>query len=549
MARNTPAMPSRPYLQLRGNTYYFRIRIPSDLKHLYDGKDAIKRSLETSDRREASRRLDEAVSRQTQEFSRFRSRLTASPLYTDPKVVQHLDEDLIERIANTFAKALLEGDQVARRESFGQPINQQRPPEPQSNPRRILETLKAILGGRQPAQLLDRITGEALYFTGITLGHQVTEDDMRRQQYQLAKTLVRVLEAQIERNDGQDTQTEAVVDTRKVLPTAGSTRSGPDQYYAVFDKWAKPGFAAQTERTQKDYRRVWNAFAEHLNYKDILTVTQADVREYRDALMRQGDEFRTVRKKVGQIKSLFAVAAEYNLVPSNPAAGVKVAAPKVGKPRRQGYEIVDLNKIFRSPIYKNNDRPKAGAGEAAYWLPLLALFHGARLEELGQLRTTDIQQIERIWVMDITDEPDHGTGAVKRRRVKTDESRRTIPLHPAVIKLGFLEFVRKQKKDGHDLLFHHLTPDNNGSLTGNWSKWWGRYARSTIGIKDKTKVFHSFRHAFKTECRRVGIEEQVHDYITGHSQKSVGRAYGKEPLTRLVSDIRRITYSGVKLPA
>ena len=52
--------------------------------------------------------------------------------------------------------------------------------------------------------------------------------------------------------------------------------------------------------------------------------------------------------------------------------------------------------------------------EAAYWLPLLALYTGARLEELGQLRKKDIKESNGIWYINITDEAEGAS--LKTRR-------------------------------------------------------------------------------------------------------------------------------------
>ena len=58
-----------------------------------------------------------------------------------------------------------------------------------------------------------------------------------------------------------------------------------------------------------------------------------------------------------------------------------------------------------------------------------------------------------------------------------------------------------------------------------WSAAWLRYQRS-IGISDPRKVFHSFRHTFKTACRSARIQEEVHDAITGHKPSFSARGYG-----------------------
>ena len=92
-----------------------------------------------------------------------------------------------------------------------------------------------------------------------------------------------------------------------------------------------------------------------------------------------------------------------------------------------------------------------------------------------------------------------------------------MPIHPVLIKAGIIAYRDAMAKEAW--LFPHLVPANNGQRSGNWSKWWGRYARQTIGLSALT-CFHSFRHSFKTACRAAGIEEAVHDSLTGHASVS-----------------------------
>src|SRR5271163_3397370 len=65
---------------------------------------------------------------------------------------------------------------------------------------------------------------------------------------------------------------------------------------------------------------------------------------------------------------------------------------------------------------------------------------------------------------------------------------------------------------------------------------------------DPRKVFHSFRHAFKSACRAARIEEELHDALTGHTTASVGRRYGGGvPLEVLAEAIARVSYRGLDL--
>jgi len=171
---------------------------------------------------------------------------------------------------------------------------------------------------------------------------------------------------------------------------------------------------------------------------------------------------------------------------------------------------------------------------------------GARLEELGQLRVTDVREEDGIPFLAIQ----LGDG----KRLKTRSSRRRIPVHPDFIRLGFLTFVESrralpeassvQRSASHTRVFPELTATRYGSVTAQWSKWWGRHARR-LGISDKRKTFHSFRHGWKDAARAV-MSEEHHDAITGHASGSVGRSYGRGvPLKVLAESMGRVQYPGV----
>jgi integrase len=258
-------------------------------------------------------------------------------------------------------------------------------------------------------------------------------------------------------------------------------------------------------------------------------------------LETRGLSWKTTEKRVSQIRSLYKRAVKARLLQENPALHVEVPKPRNPLPARVQYEQDDLECIFRSAIYTVGDRPSGGKGEAAAWLPLLALYTGARLEELSQLRLDDIGNSDGIDFIRITDEGPH-------QKLKNKGSRRRIPMHSKLVKAGFLKYVERLRKAGEDRLFPELKQDSKGDWGGVWSKFWGKYARRSIGLDDKRKTFHSFRHTFKTACRHAGLTEEVHDALTGHSGGGVGRRYGRQSLQALSEAIARIEYPGVPVP-
>ncbi len=271
-------------------------------------------------------------------------------------------------------------------------------------------------------------------------------------------------------------------------------------------------------------------------------VEKKHVITYKDKMLNDGAAAATINKHLGSLASLLQLAADNDLCAVNVARGVRVRGRKVPEESRLPYDIEDLKQIFSSPIYSEGVRPVGGAGEAAYWLPLLALWTGARLEELGQATVEDVKESDGgVHYLDISD---LGEGM----SVKTTGSRRSVPIHPELVRLGFLRYVDGRRVAGDARVFPLLRQNSYGRWTQNWSKWWRTYARGTVGIADTRKVFHSFRHTFIRQCRECGIEEEQRVAITGHAGGTVGRAYGGHyPLRPLAEAIKKLRYPGLDL--
>ncbi len=141
------------------------------------------------------------------------------------------------------------------------------------------------------------------------------------------------------------------------------------------------------------------------------------------------------------------------------------------------------------------------------------------------------------------------------RRVKTENSLRAVPVHPELIRIGFLEFVGHMRAAAgtEARLFPLLTPGPKGGFGEAFSKWFGRYKRG-LGITNPNSVFHSFRHGFKDALRAAGVNEDVNDALTGHSGGNpVARGYGWKDMVRrfsfakLYAAIEKVDYPGLDL--
>jgi integrase len=182
---------------------------------------------------------------------------------------------------------------------------------------------------------------------------------------------------------------------------------------------------------------------------------------------------------------------------------------------------------------------------------LLGLFTGARLGELAPLTTADVTTDEpsQIPMITIREDPEQD------RRLKTAGSARVVPVHPELIRIGFLRFVEqaRSKEGASARLFPLLTPGPRGGFGEAWSKWFGRYIRN-LGITNRASVFHSFRHGFKDALRAAEVSEHVNDALTGHAGPgTVGRQYGAKQMIRrfgiatLAAAVSKVAYPGLDL--
>lgn len=312
-----------------------------------------------------------------------------------------------------------------------------------------------------------------------------------------------------------------------------------DPYEQLVNIWLKSS-RSQRRDTKIAYAKCLMDFASSVGHKPLDSISRKDVVSFRDQLLKQGNSAVTANSKIGILRMFFRGGQDYELISNNPAADIHYKVVHERK-SRVAFSVDDLSNIFHCGIYTKKYRPVSGGKEAAYWLPLLALYTGARVEELAQLLVSDIKEIDGLGhIINISDDAPHA-------HLKNANSRRRVPVHGVLIACGFLDYVAKQAQSG--MLFPDLKPNHRGKYGGYFSYFFSTYLRKKIGITDERKVFHSFRHTFKDCCRQVGIEEAVHDALTGHSKPSASRGYGNEqyPLDPLFEAIARYDVADLDL--
>lgn len=247
----------------------------------------------------------------------------------------------------------------------------------------------------------------------------------------------------------------------------------------------------------------------------------------------------TVRGHVGRIAEVLNYALDKGMMHANPASGFKrewgVKKKKRPQDDRDRFTPDELDLIFSQQWFLH------GAGtftEAKgwtewrphyFWLPLLALTTGGRLNELAQLYLDDVRQSEEdsnVWYLDFNlDQPDKVNADEddeweSDKSLKTVNAFRVVPLHDAVIGAGLPEYVAALRKAGHLRLFPELKRDDvkgYGKPVGSWFN--ERLLGEKLGlVRNRKKTFHSLRHNFVTAVERLNFPERVMAQLAGHQR-------------------------------
>jgi integrase len=243
----------------------------------------------------------------------------------------------------------------------------------------------------------------------------------------------------------------------------------------------------------------------------------------------------TQDRYLATLRDILDLGTKKRLITVNPAEGMRpikrdaVAASDKRKP----FTLEQIANFFKSGFYNECAKhPPAFAHDQPgwrFWLPLLCLFTGARPNEMAQLHVTDLKRTTaETWFLDIVetvDDDEESTSAAKT--LKTTTSRRRIPLHPELIKTGFVQFVEQRKKASSDpRLFPALKLDTYGNHASYALKRFrDTYLPEAIKMEPR-QSFYSFRHSWRDALRRIDAPASTLAAVGGWSQGKTSDSYG-----------------------
>jgi len=249
------------------------------------------------------------------------------------------------------------------------------------------------------------------------------------------------------------------------------------------------------ESTQNGYRSAMKEFIQVVGNIDYQRVSLSDAEVYRQHCLDQGNSPATVKKKLTQMKSLFATAVKRRQLEENPLRYIKM--PKYPENEIHIYSDDECESIVKAAqdIEKCSNMQRHPKWDL---LILVALTTAMRRGELLNCTWADIDFSKQT----IKVSPKAKTAATWEWLIK-DTDRRTLPLTDMLTQL--LVDHQNRQPEGHPYVF---VPPPRYDYIQNEIRVKGRWKYSDSG----SRVITSFSYGFHKILRQAGVEKgQFHD--------------------------------------
>ena len=196
---------------------------------------------------------------------------------------------------------------------------------------------------------------------------------------------------------------------------------------------------------------------------------------------------------------------------------------------RANWTTEQVRHILSAPIWSGSagldDRLSVGDEifhDAWYYLPVMLPLYGGRSSELAGLRLADVHEDEVIPYMQIDYTED--------RDLKNVQSIRKLPIHPELIRLGFIDYVRALRSLGHTYLFPEMKAAKSTSFANTFRKSvfeklraWAFPEGTEWRHRNKGAWIDKNVHSYRGMCTTIlkgKVEDSVRCDIFGHEGKT-----------------------------
>ena len=500
-------------IYLRNNTFYYRKSIPNHLKYFFKNKSLYIRTLGTKSKTLALKyarllnhkfnaikevyamSLDiDLVNKLVEEFHNTQLELTEIDLRNTPNPEDTIFaltlEDTIEQLQKNYHDNIFEKEEI---KLIANKLNYK------PNIEEIHEIGKILLNSK--------------------INHlKAINEKINKGLYNKARLINSININTINSNINETSKIKGYEELR----TISSTIDLFLKYQEKIDNWSKD--------TKQLAERALNLLILYFKDKNLKDINFNDLIDFRDVLLEipkrlttfnffkdkdldfildNNDDYdkldnSTMNKYIIKINQYFDYMYKLNYIEK---IGFNIPTFDPNGKDRESYTSEEIKKI--SDLLKNDTKENK-------FITSIAIYEGMRLKEITQLKKEDIIKIDDFHCISINTN--------ENKTTKTKKSVRTIPIHPKLLELGFLEFVNSK----------------NGNLFNINNKDFSTYFRKTYKnqINDE-KTFYCLRHSFiDTLIQNNQKMEHIKAFV-GHSQGKDKTTFGyTNPLNvKLLSEL------------
>lgn len=535
-------------------SFYFRIRIPSDLRVWFGGREDFKRSLHTTDPKNAQRLVRAWGCHAERTFTLIRSGFMTKDQIKElvdqffTQTLEELEDDRAKGVRTVCPRNEDELDVYLDGLAIGS--SELREALAFNDLKKVRHLADALLeekglslnsGGTEYTVLCREIMKRAIHINEIEQRRAVGDYSALPQTHPDPRA-----------SSSAAALPQAVVDS----PMLSKVIS---QY--LKDSQSK---AKASSNSRKEYEGIFATMLEVVKDRPVRCLTIDAMLRYQDTMMKLPVHFRTKKEYRGKsleeilsmeveqtlspstldkaftmVKSLFTWMVKRGIVEKNIADVLEAPQQKkLARELRDPFDKEDLKKLVEG-LHEAGLKGTLKGKPERFWIPLVALFSGMRLNEICQLHTEDVREDQETGIWYFRVEPDDIGG----KRVKNKASIRSIPIHAELIRLGFLDYYKSVVESGTPRLWMNLTKGKNGygRCFQDWflgtTRYPGGFLRAHVSTGKGKKDFHSFRHTFRNELKQKLVDATVANELLGHAQGSIGLdRYGKAYHLKVLND-------------
>lgn len=271
--------------------------------------------------------------------------------------------------------------------------------------------------------------------------------------------------------------------------------------------------------------------------RDVYSITQIDLSEIAKRIRTD-----TSRSPTTQKDYITVIAGFLNWC--RIGAGMSELTTKTLKPkslepaseRRDAFTTDDTESLIKNAVqYKETEPHK-------FWVTLFTAFSGCRVEESSQINLHDDlihDESADIWYIDLNERL--GSDNKKLKSMKRHASWRKVPIHSALVRHGFVDFLLGQREAGYTRPFEQGWPPHVDEDMTKWShkitKWGGNELKALredgVVAGGKASYFHSWRHNLNDHLAKKNVPHEQRAALLG---QQAGSSVNQEVYMKIKQD-------------